>query len=48
MSRDGLGSGKRIFWNHSSGPIKTTFVSQGQFCFFFPLPKELGGLPSKD
>lgn len=40
LSRGSLGSGKRIdgfsdyFWSHTSGPIKTRYVKQGQF--FFP------------
>ena len=42
MNKEGFGGGED-FWNHPSGPVKITFVKQGQFCFSFFKKKELCG-----
>ena len=42
INREGFRSEKN-FGGHNSGPVKTAFVKQRQFCFFLPFPKELGG-----
>ena len=46
MNKEGFGGGED-FWNHPSGPVKITFVNQGQFFFSLLFQKNWVSSPTR-